>query len=87
LAGLDSRVPIEHEPGEDAARVRLGSYEFEKKDISRFDLRDPYHIAVSLTWLQFLVALLAVYLSVNVIFATLYWLVRGSDHRRECGFA
>jgi inward rectifier potassium channel len=49
-----------------------------KKGISRFDLRDPYHIAVSLTWPQFLVVLLALYLSVNVIFATLYWLVPGS---------
>jgi inward rectifier potassium channel len=49
-----------------------------KKGVSRFDLRDPYHIAVSLTWPQFLVALLALYLSVNVIFATLYWLVPGS---------
>jgi inward rectifier potassium channel len=78
LDGLDSRVPIEREPGEGAARVRLGSYEFEKKGISRFDLRDPYHIAVSLTWPQFLVALLALYLSVNVIFATLYCLVPGS---------
>src|ERR1700740_725386 len=78
LAGLDSRVPIERKPGEDAARVRLGSFEFEKKGISRFDLRDPYHIAVSLTWPQFLVALLALYLSVNVAFATLYWLVPGS---------
>jgi hypothetical protein len=24
------------------ARVRVGSYEFKKKGVSRFDLRDPY---------------------------------------------
>jgi hypothetical protein len=29
-----------------AARVRLGSYVFEKKGISHFDLRDPYHFAL-----------------------------------------
>jgi inward rectifier potassium channel len=33
-----------------AARVRLGSYEFEKKGVSRFDLRDPHRLAVTLTW-------------------------------------
>ncbi len=60
------------------ARVRLGSYEFEKKGISRFDLRDPYHLAVALTWPQFFAALLALYLSVNFVFAALYWAVPGS---------
>ena len=63
---------------EEAARVRLGSFEFEKEGISHFDLRDPYHIAVSLTWPQFLAALLGLYLIVNIFFATLYWLVPGS---------
>jgi hypothetical protein len=43
------------------ARVRLGSYEFKKQGVSRFDLRDPYHLAVALTWPQFLAALLALY--------------------------
>jgi inward rectifier potassium channel len=60
------------------ARVRLGTYEFEKKGISRFDLRDPYHLAVALTWPRFLAALLALYLSANVVFGTLFWLVPGS---------
>ena len=60
------------------ARVRLGSYEFRKKGISRFDLRDPYHLAVALTWPQFFAALLALYLSVNFVFAALYWAVPGS---------
>jgi len=78
LAGLDSRVSIERGPAEDTARIRLGSFEFEKKGISRFDLRDPYHLAVSLTWPQFLAALLALYLSVNVTFAIFFWLVPGS---------
>src|SRR5713226_6429288 len=72
------RIRIERVPREKAARVRLGSYEFKKKGVSRFDLRDPYHLAVALTWPQFLAALLALYLSVNVVFTTLFWLVPGS---------
>jgi inward rectifier potassium channel len=77
-AGIDRRTPIEGEPDENVARVRLGSYEFRKKGISRFDLRDPYHLAVALTWPQFLAALLTLYLSVNFVFAALYWAVPGS---------
>jgi inward rectifier potassium channel len=72
------RIPIDRDPGEKVARVRFGSYEFKKKGVSRFDLRDPYHLAVALTWPQFLTALLALYLLVNVVFATLFWLVPGS---------
>jgi inward rectifier potassium channel len=61
-----------------AARVRIGSYELKKKGVSRFDMRDPYHLAVALTWPQFLAALLAIYLFVNVVFAALFWLIPGS---------
>jgi hypothetical protein len=76
--GIDPGIPMEGEPGEKLARVRLGSYEFRKKGILRFDLRDPYHLAVALTWPQFLAALLTLYLSVNFVFAVLYWAVPGS---------
>jgi inward rectifier potassium channel len=76
---------IECEPGDRVARVRLGTYEFEKKGISRFDLRDPYHLAIALTWPRFLAALLALYLSANVVFATLFWLVPGSVARARPG--
>ena len=37
---------------ERTARFRVGAYEFEKKGISRFDMRDPYHLAIALTWPQ-----------------------------------
>src|SRR3984893_447883 len=77
-AGIDRRVPSEGEPEEKAARVRLASCELKKKGISRFDLRDPYHLAVALSWPQFLAALLTLYLSVNLVFAELYWAVPGS---------
>jgi hypothetical protein len=72
-----SYIPIEREPADRMTRVRLGSYEFKKKGISRFDLRDPYHLAVALTWPQFLAGLLALYLSVNVVFASPF-----GEHRR-----
>ena len=68
----------ERDPHEPAARVRLGTYELKKKGVSRFDMRDPYHLAVALTWPQFLGTLLAIYLLVNVVFATLFWLIPGS---------
>ena len=69
------------------ARVRLGSYEFKKKGVSRFDLRDPYHLAIALTWPQFLVSLLVLYLFMNVVFAIFYWLVPGSvGHARPGSF-
>jgi hypothetical protein len=41
---IASRIPIEREPAGRVARVRLGSYEFKEKGVSRFDLRDPYHL-------------------------------------------
>jgi inward rectifier potassium channel len=66
------------EPGEKVARVRLGSYEFRKRGVSRFDLPDPYHLAVALTWPQFLAPLFLLYLSVNIAFTTLFWLAPGS---------
>ena len=53
-----------------AARVRLGSFEFEKKGVSRFDLRDPYRLAVTLTWPQFLAALLACASGLRVLWST-----------------
>jgi Ion channel len=61
-----------------ATLVLLGDYEFQMKGVSRFDMRDPYHLAVALSWPQFLTALLALYLLVNVVFAALFWLVPGS---------
>jgi len=77
-------IQIEHVPRENAVRVRLGSYEF-KKGVSRFDLRDPYHLAVALTWPQFLAAMFALYLTMNAVFATLFWLAPGSVANARTG--
>jgi inward rectifier potassium channel len=69
---------MKHAPREKAAHYQLGDYSFTTKGVSRFDLRDPYHFAVTLTWPQFLLTLLGVYLAVNLLFASLYVIVPGS---------
>ena len=76
--GQDFHAGTRRNPRERTARVRLGSIEFKKKGVSRFDIRDPYHLAVALTWPQFFATLLLLYLLVNVVFATFFWLVPGS---------
>jgi inward rectifier potassium channel len=76
--GREPGTGMARDPHERAARVRVGSYEFKKKGVSRFDLRDPYHLAVALTWPQFVAALLVLYVLVNVVFAALFWLIPGS---------
>jgi inward rectifier potassium channel len=43
----------------------------------RFDLRDPYHLAVSLSWPAFIVAMVGVWLAINLTFAALYVLSPG----------
>lgn len=48
-----------------------------KMGASRFDLRDPYHLAVSLSWPAFVVTLLGGWLAINLLFALLYVLSPG----------
>ncbi len=74
----DRHTGFNRNPREKAARVRLGSLEFKKKGVSRFDVREPYDLAIALTWPQFVATLLVFYLLVNVAFASFFWLVPGS---------
>lgn len=55
-----------------------GTTRLEKIGIRRFELNDPYHLALTLSWPQFFVGLLLVYLVVNVGFGLLYYLQPGS---------
>lgn len=50
----------------------------EKLGVSRFDINDPYHLALTLTWPQFFSGLVVVYLAINLGFALLYYLAPGS---------
>jgi inward rectifier potassium channel len=59
--------------------IPIGREEFlvSKLGVRRFDLRDPYHIAVSLSWPSFILATLTCWLAINVVFALLYLLRPG----------
>jgi inward rectifier potassium channel len=48
-----------------------------KQGVARFDFRDPYYLAVSLSWPAFTGAMLLCWLAINVAFAWLYWLGPG----------
>jgi inward rectifier potassium channel len=70
LAGMSDRkyprlapkpIPVGRE---DLGLAKLG--------VQRFDWRDPYHLAVSLPWPAFVVAMLACWLVINLVFAVLY---------------
>jgi inward rectifier potassium channel len=54
--------------------VRAGRLEFLKVNVAKFDLRDTYHLILTLTWPRFAALVLAVYLLINLIFAVLYLL-------------
>ena len=54
---------------------------------ARFDLRDPYHLAVSLPWPAFFVALLACWLAINLLFASLYMIQPASVANAAGSFA
>jgi inward rectifier potassium channel len=60
--------------------IAIGRAEFglSKLGIARFDLSDPYHLAVSLSWPGFAVAMLACWLAINLVFALLYVLSPGA---------
>ena len=58
--------------------VRVGAFELRKTGAARYDWRDPYHIAVSLSWPGFLLLFVVLELALNLIFASLYLLQPGS---------
>ena len=54
-----------------------GNFGLAKIGASRFDPRDPYHFAISLSWPNFALLVLGAWLAINVLFATLYVLDPG----------
>lgn len=61
------------------------AFKIEKVGVSEFDLRDPYHLALTLTWPQFFAGLLLVYLGINLVFALLYFAAPGAVTNLEPG--
>jgi inward rectifier potassium channel len=55
----------------------IGAQEFIQNGLARFDLRDPYYFAVSLSWRRFFVLFLAAELTINTGFALLYLIQPG----------
>jgi inward rectifier potassium channel len=58
-----------------AATMRVSSFggnDLVKHGASRYDLRDPYHIAIDLSWRDFALAFVAAELVINAIFALFY---------------
>ena len=54
--------------------VRAGRFEFVKLNAAKFNFRDSYHFILTLTWPRFAALVLAVYILINLVFASLYLL-------------
>lgn len=65
--------------------VQIGALELVKKGGPRRDLRDPYQLALTISWRSFFVALALIYLALNAGFAGLYLLEPGSIARAGRG--
>jgi inward rectifier potassium channel len=66
-----------HEPKPKPVPMGKSDFGLAKLGAARFDLRDPYHLAVSLSWPGFVMATLACWLAINLLFALLYRLSPG----------
>jgi len=55
-------------------RVRAGQFEFVKLNAKSFDLRDTYHLILTLSWPGFAGLVFGIYLLINLVFAALYLL-------------
>jgi inward rectifier potassium channel len=56
-------------------QFKVGNAELIKLGTKRYDLSDPYHLAITLRWRDFFAACLAIDLTLNLVFAVLYDLV------------
>jgi inward rectifier potassium channel len=59
-------------------KVRYGQFEFVKLNVKKVDLRDTYALILTLSWPGFAGLVCAIYLLVNLVFATLYLLEPGA---------
>ena len=64
---------------------RIGNAELIKLGTKRYDLSDPYHLAITMRWRNFFVASLALYLAINLVFAVLYALAPHSIENAHPG--
>src|SRR6202048_4338211 len=55
-------------------RVRYGQFEFVKLNAQKFDLRDTYHLILTLSWPGFAGLVFGIYLFIKLVFAALHML-------------
>src|SRR5262245_35635626 len=67
-------------------RLRLGAYEMVKIGAKRFDWRDPYHFALTISWPAFFGSLVLLYLVIASLFAVAYHFNPGSIANVRPGF-
>src|SRR5258708_7582069 len=79
------RVAMKHHHRTDPIPIRFGAFELTTRGAARYDLRDPYRIAVTLSWPRFFLALLAIDLAINIVFALLYLADPGSIANARSG--
>ncbi len=58
---------------------------FAKIGATRYDLRDPYHLALTIGWGWFLAGVAGLYVGINLIFAVVYFLAPGSVANAQPG--
>ena len=66
MTKAESRRRVRTNPGRDFG------FQFAKIGASRFDLRDPYHLALTVRWPAFVLAVFALYGLITTLFAVLY---------------
>jgi inward rectifier potassium channel len=65
--------------------VRVGDTQILTRGHELARLLDPYHLVLTLTWPQFFAALVFVFVLVNLVFGTLYWMLPGSVTSARAG--
>ena len=61
-----------------ARAIRVGPFDLFTTGVSRYDLRDPYHLIAVMSWPMFFLCLVVSELAINSTFALLYTIVPGS---------
>jgi inward rectifier potassium channel len=74
-------MAMTEKPGSARSRampVRGAAMDLRKSGVARFDIRDPYHLAVTLSWPAFIFGALALVALINLVYALLYLAVPGA---------
>jgi inward rectifier potassium channel len=66
-------------------RIDLRGFTAVKVGVRRFSLADPYYFVLAMRWSTFLAVVLGVFLTTNLLFATLYWAAPGSVANARAG--